>query len=111
MVYSPTKEIYQYHFPKTITSPAGVFAFTVDFYQTVNGDHFTFFVHDEKSLSDFYVFNLDLSEYDNMEMDREYNYTISASNKPLERGLFRLGRYTAPKTEYNTTEQIIQYNG
>lgn len=111
MVFSPTKDLLQYHFPKTITPPAGVTAFTIDFYINLNGEHFTFNVGDEKNLSDFYVFNLDLSEYDDMEMDREYNYVISASNKPLERGLFRLGNYTAPKTEYNSTEQIIQYNG
>ena len=98
MVFAKEKLLYQLYFPKTITPPAGVTTFTIDFYQTIDGNHFTWQVVDEKNYSDFYAFNIDLSEYEDMEIDREYNYTISANNEVFERGLLRLGEFKPKKT-------------
>jgi hypothetical protein len=110
MVFAKEKLLYQLYFPKSVAPPTDAVDFVVDFFQTIDGNHFTWQVVDEKNYSDFYVFNIDFGEYEDMEIDREYNYTILTNNEVLERGLFRLGEYTAPKTEHKEEITYKQYD-
>ena len=43
--------------------------------------------------------------------DGEYTYTLTDWGTVIGSGLLQIGEYTAPKTEYNNANKIVQYNG
>jgi hypothetical protein len=65
--------------------------------------------NDVKGINGYYVY-LNIILPDGMD-DGEYNYQLIHENKIIATGLLQIGKYEPEINEYNTEDEIIQYNG
>lgn len=65
--------------------------------------------NDVKGINGYYVY-LNIILPDEMD-DGEYNYQLIHKNQIIATGLLQIGKYEPEINEYNTEDEIIQYNG
>ena len=80
-------------------------ALTFTLISALRNEEYTFDVTDESGLTDFFLFNIDTSAIE----DGEYKYQVKEDTEIVSSGLLRVGEYKADKTEYNYTQEYIEY--
>lgn len=99
---SQSTEIY---FPKH-WQPSST-ALTITLKSTVRNDEKVYNVVDEDSLTDFFKFDIDTEDID----DGEYKYIVKEDDAVLSSGLVKVGVWKPENTEYNGTQEYIEYEG
>lgn len=93
-----------FYFPKHFSSEPATLELKSELSQKIH----TFDVSDEGELDDYFIFSIDFSDIE----EGEYVATVRDSdNIPLSVSLLRVGAISTVNTEYNNSEEYIQYNG